>query len=244
MTRADDFLQVLITADSPRECIGSYPFGSEIYLKRLIAHFESNPNDTPEGFWDRHDNGSELIYLSELLGASRQSLTLAACAVVRTVLHYVPDAGEPRPRIAIETAEAWAHGKATARDVYGAANDAHASGAHCVPQLKRHKNAGVSATLLRMLSIASSRAACCFMSDTMGSAAWLSVSQAAEIERQVHCSQRIAEWNKCVSATQQETPQAAYKRLYTESESVHVAYQKQYAHIVRETVLRVEGNTK
>ena len=42
--------------------------------------------------------------------ASRRKLVLAACACARLSLKYVP-ASETRPRVAIETAEAWAKGK-------------------------------------------------------------------------------------------------------------------------------------
>ena len=70
---------------------------------------------------------------------SRRPLVLAACGCARLALPYVR-AGEYRPRLAIETAEAWARGDAGAtpqmvRDAYAAAvaavadADAHAADA-------------------------------------------------------------------------------------------------------------------
>jgi len=52
-------------------------------------------------------------YRSTIEGAnvSTQQLTIAACAVARLCLHLIP-VGDTRPRVAIETAEAWAKGEA------------------------------------------------------------------------------------------------------------------------------------
>jgi hypothetical protein len=68
----------------------------------------------------------------------RKTVVLAACACARTVLKYVPG-GEDRPRIALETAEAWTRGEATIDQVkaahaaaaaaYAAAAAAHADAA-------------------------------------------------------------------------------------------------------------------
>jgi hypothetical protein len=58
--------------------------------------------------------------------ADRKIVILAACACARTALKYVPE-GEARPRIAIETAEAWARGEATLGQVSAAAHAAHAA---------------------------------------------------------------------------------------------------------------------
>jgi len=55
--------------------------------------------------------------------ASRKRLVLCACALARTALKHVP-AGEARPRLAIETAEKWARGEATIKQVRTAAWDA------------------------------------------------------------------------------------------------------------------------
>jgi hypothetical protein len=53
----------------------------------------------------------------------REVLVRYACLVARTVLDKVP-AGEDRPRIAIETAEAWTRGEATIEEVRAAADAA------------------------------------------------------------------------------------------------------------------------
>ena len=53
----------------------------------------------------------------------RKALVLATCECARLSLKYVPK-GEERPRIAIETAEAWTRGEATREEVKRAAADA------------------------------------------------------------------------------------------------------------------------
>ncbi len=61
----------------------------------------------------------------------RQAIVLAACDCARTSLMYVP-AGEDRPRLAVEAAEAWCRGEATVEEVrhaYAAANAAYANAA-------------------------------------------------------------------------------------------------------------------
>lgn len=57
---------------------------------------------------------------------SRRPLVLAACACARTALHVYEERfpGDPRPRRAIEAAEAWARGEATLDDVQVAAKGA------------------------------------------------------------------------------------------------------------------------
>jgi len=56
----------------------------------------------------------------------RKKLVLAACGCARLSMKYVR-AGEDRPRIAIETAERWAKGKATIEEVRTAASAASAA---------------------------------------------------------------------------------------------------------------------
>ena len=68
---------------------------------------------------------------TDLLGAHHgvpwQLLALTTCAVVRTVLPLV-QAGEDRPRVALETAEAWAYGRATFDQVKKAKDDVRSIG--------------------------------------------------------------------------------------------------------------------
>lgn len=60
--------------------------------------------------------------LARLVGkVDRHLVVRAACACARTALQHVPD-GEDRPRIAIETAEAWCRGEATSEQVRVAAD--------------------------------------------------------------------------------------------------------------------------
>jgi hypothetical protein len=59
--------------------------------------------------WAACPRGDWLLWLAGHLKIPRPLLVLAACACARTVLHLIPE-GEERPRVAIETAEAWARG--------------------------------------------------------------------------------------------------------------------------------------
>jgi hypothetical protein len=56
----------------------------------------------------------------------RKAIVLAGCACARTALKYIPE-GEDRPRVAIETAEAWARGEATIAQVRAARDGAWAA---------------------------------------------------------------------------------------------------------------------
>ena len=57
--------------------------------------------------WDECQSGVTLIAHLRKHTILDDRVVPVACAVVRTVLHFVPY-GEDRPRLAIETAEAWA----------------------------------------------------------------------------------------------------------------------------------------
>ena len=54
--------------------------------------------------------------LAKAGGATQQQLVFAVCAVARLCLPLIPE-GDERPRIAIETAEAWCRGEVTAEQV-------------------------------------------------------------------------------------------------------------------------------
>jgi len=78
--------------------------------------------------YDACDRGDRMLWYVARAGTDRRRLTLAACECARLALPHVPD-GEDRPRIAIETAEAWARGEdVTLREVRDAA--AHADAAY------------------------------------------------------------------------------------------------------------------
>ena len=73
--------------------------------------------------WDACERADWLLWYAARRGADRKAIVLAACACARTALPHIPP-GEDRPRIAIETTEAWARGDATLADVRAAANAA------------------------------------------------------------------------------------------------------------------------
>ena len=73
--------------------------------------------------WETCKRGEWLLWIAGRLDIDRKLFVLAACGCARTALKYVPD-GEDRPRMAIETAEAWVRGEATIGQVRSAANAA------------------------------------------------------------------------------------------------------------------------
>ena len=88
--------------------------------------------------WDSCERADWLLWLAART-SRRELVVAAACACARTVLHLVPE-GEERPRLAIETAEAWTRGEATIDEVRKATDDAYyaadaargvAPSAHC-----------------------------------------------------------------------------------------------------------------
>ena len=85
--------------------------------------------------WKNCKRGDWMLWIlgrqaGEPESASRKRLVLCACALARTALKHVP-AGEARPRLAIETAEKWARGEATIKQVRTAAWDAGYYAASC-----------------------------------------------------------------------------------------------------------------
>jgi chemosensory pili system protein ChpA (sensor histidine kinase/response regulator) len=62
---------------------------------------------TPAELWAKSERGDHLLFLAAWAGIDRRQLVGAACAVARQAFPFVR-AGEDRPRIALETAEAWA----------------------------------------------------------------------------------------------------------------------------------------
>ena len=82
-----------------------------------------------EAAWETCERGDWLLWLARQLGVDRRHLALAACACARLALPRVP-AGEERPRIAIETAEAWARGAASLVEVRAAADAAYYAAAY------------------------------------------------------------------------------------------------------------------
>ena len=62
--------------------------------------------------WKECQRGDWMLWGAVKAGVDRKAVVLAACACARLSLRYVK-AGEDRPRIAIETAEAWCRGEET-----------------------------------------------------------------------------------------------------------------------------------
>lgn len=83
---------------------------------------------SPQSLWDACERADWLLWLAARVGADRKLVVLAACACARTALPHVR-AGELRPLRAIETAEAWARGEATIKQVRAAASAAYAASA-------------------------------------------------------------------------------------------------------------------
>jgi len=76
--------------------------------------------------WEQSERGDWLLWLAAKAGVDRRRLVLAACACARLALVHVPP-GEERPRVAIETAEAWCRGEATIEEVRKASRNADAA---------------------------------------------------------------------------------------------------------------------
>jgi hypothetical protein len=88
---------------------------------------------SPSVAWRNCKRGDHMLWLlGKQAGPpespARKKLVLAACDCARLALKHVP-AGELRPLRCIETAEAWAHGKATIQEVSEARTAAYAAAA-------------------------------------------------------------------------------------------------------------------
>lgn len=79
--------------------------------------------------WRECQRGDWMLWLLGQIDVDRKRLVLATCGCARLSLYLAPD-GEDRPRIAIETAEAWARGDGpTLDDVRRSASAADAAAA-------------------------------------------------------------------------------------------------------------------
>ncbi|MCC6663193.1 MAG: hypothetical protein IT375_05575 [Polyangiaceae bacterium] len=70
-------------------------------------------DDDWQRFWQECPRGDWLLSLAARLGVERPRLVRAASAAARTALEGLPES-EPSPRAALELAEAWADGQASA----------------------------------------------------------------------------------------------------------------------------------
>jgi len=69
--------------------------------------------------WHQCERGDWLLRIAARIRIEHRSIVRAACDCARTALRYVPE-GEDRPRIAIETTEAWCDGDVTIGQVLSA----------------------------------------------------------------------------------------------------------------------------
>ena len=90
--------------------------------------YEWAKDKTIEEAWSTCERGDWMLWYAAKINIDRRLLVRAACACARLALKSVPE-GEDRPRIAIETAEAWTEGKASLKDVRTAAFAANAANA-------------------------------------------------------------------------------------------------------------------
>jgi len=77
--------------------------------------------------WHQCERGDWLLLIAISIEVDHKLVVRAGCDCARTALRYVPK-GEDRPRIAIETAEAWCDGQAAIEQVLCAVDDANAVG--------------------------------------------------------------------------------------------------------------------
>jgi len=125
------------SAASPGACIA---MSDRLTSADLIRHLENLDACPPALAWcleqpaglsayalyRRCPLGEWLLWLAVELDLDRRLIVLGACDCAETALVYLP-ADEPRPRLAIETARAWARGEATLADVREAAMAARAA---------------------------------------------------------------------------------------------------------------------
>ena len=88
--------------------------------------YEWAKDKTIEEAWSTCERGDWMLWYAAKINIDRKLLVRAACACARLTLKSVPE-GEDRPRIAIETAEAWTEGKASLEDVRTATYAANAA---------------------------------------------------------------------------------------------------------------------
>ena len=76
---------------------------------------------TPGQLWEKCETPDHLLWLAgeTLRGKDIDAIALASCDCARTALQYVP-AGEERPRLAIEAAEAFIRGDITVEQLSAA----------------------------------------------------------------------------------------------------------------------------
>ena len=103
--------------------------GAADWRKKLTYPEDPRPEAEFITLWDETIDPTWLPCLAKAGGATKQQIVFAVCAVARLCLPLIPE-GENRPRVAIETAEKWTRGEATAEQVSRAGDAAFYSAAY------------------------------------------------------------------------------------------------------------------
>jgi len=82
------------------------------------------PNASFCDLWEGNIDPQWLPHLAVVGGATREHIVVATCAVARLCMSLIPE-NKSCLRVAVETAEAWARGEATAEQVQLASNGAY-----------------------------------------------------------------------------------------------------------------------
>ncbi len=112
--------------------------------------------------WETCEDARWMLHAAAKVGVDRRLVVRAACACARTVLDRIP-VGEERPRRAIEAAEAWTRGEATADAVQQGSDDAFAATADATTVASTEATAS-SASAAYTVTAASSASAAGFAS--------------------------------------------------------------------------------
>jgi hypothetical protein len=146
-----------------------------------IAWASTQPNAATA--WAACERGDWLLWLAARVHLDRKRLVQAACACARQALQYIPD-GEDRPRLAIETAEAWARGEATIEELRKAADAASAAAAAAAYAYASAANASAAvaanASAADAAAAAANVAAWAAVAAVAYAAAWAAATHAAD----------------------------------------------------------------
>jgi len=154
--------------------------------------------------WHTHQSGEQLLQVFERLQVDHKLLVRAGCDCARIALLHVPE-GENRPRIAIETTEAWCDGRATIEQVRVAARGATpADAANAAAYAAYAANAATAANAAAYAANAAAYAAYAATADAAANAAAYAanaaraaysgaarVASAAWDKTQAHCADPV-----------------------------------------------------
>jgi hypothetical protein len=80
------------------------------YLLMSVVTYLDTAQERLVTAWENSDEPGLLLAVGAVTGVPRETLVVAACAVARLVLGYIPQGKQGPALHAIEAAEAWAHG--------------------------------------------------------------------------------------------------------------------------------------